>query len=322
MHRPHSRVVQSCRDGERLLNLSVVVLHHKHLRPVQDARRTLVDGRRRMVRLPAVASSLRQYDSHALVVHIVVDGARRITAAADAGDEVVGIVASRLLLQLPPDLLRDDTLHARHQIGIRMRSHRRAHNVERVLRMTTPVAYCLRTGVAERHVTCTNGMHLGAQHPHALHIRVLALHVGSSHEHLAAHTHQGAHRSRSHTVLSGSRLGDDACLPHLPRQQNLSDSVVNLVRTRVVQVLALQKQAAAVALAHPARIVERRRPPHIVLQQRVILRLKLLRLDDRQVGVLQVVNTLIEDFRHVCASELPVEAVLVYLIMVHMYNSF
>ena len=105
VHGTHARIVESGRNGECLLYLTVLILHHKHLRTVQDTCGAFMDGGCRVVSLPTVTASLCQHDLHAFVVHVVVDGASRIRAAADAGDEIVGIVAPDLLLKLPFDLL-------------------------------------------------------------------------------------------------------------------------------------------------------------------------------------------------------------------------
>jgi hypothetical protein len=53
-------------------------------------------------------------------------------------------------------------------------------------------------------------------------------------------------------VLAGAGLGDDAGLAEAPRQQDLADAVVDLVRAGVVQVLALEEDAAAAAPRGPA----------------------------------------------------------------------
>ena len=106
--------------------------------------------------------------------------------------------------------------------------------------MAAPVAYGLVCGVLERHVSRAHRSHLSAQHPHALHVGVLAFDVQCSLIDHARHVHQCADRRRGHTVLSGSRLGDDAPLAHLLRQEYLADGVVYLVGTRVVEILALE----------------------------------------------------------------------------------
>jgi hypothetical protein len=50
---------------------------------------------------------------------------------------------------------------------------------------------------------------------------------------------------RSDAMLSGARLGDDALLAHALAQQHLAQRVVDLVRARVIQVLALQIDLAS-----------------------------------------------------------------------------
>ena len=123
--------------------------------------------------------------------------------------------------------------------------------------MAAPVAYRLRASIRQCHVTRRYRVHLCAEHLHALHISVLTLHIGLPHEYLALHIHQCTHRRRSHTVLSCSRLCDDTCLTHLLRHQYLSDGVVDLMRTGVVEVLTLQVELTAVVLTHALGIVQR-----------------------------------------------------------------
>ena len=123
MHRTYAGIVQAGTNREGLLDLSVVVLHHEHLRPMQDAGGAPVQGGGGVVGVPAVSAGLGEHDFHAVVVGIVVDGAGGIAASADACEEIVGVVAARLLLQLPLQLLGDNALHACHQVRIGVRTH-------------------------------------------------------------------------------------------------------------------------------------------------------------------------------------------------------
>ena len=157
-------------------------------------------------------------------------------------------------------------------------------------------------------------MHLGPQHLHAFHIRVLTFHIRSPHEHLALHVHQRTHRGRSHAVLSGACLGDDACLAHLLSQQYLSDGVVDFVGSRVVEVLALEIQLTAILLAHATCEIQRRRPSHIILQQCVVLLLERCCLDNPQVLASQILYCGIENFGDISAAELSVKTIFIYLI--------
>ena len=188
--------------------------------------------------------------------------------------------------------------------------------------MAAPVSDSLRAGIAQRHIARTDGMHFGAQHLHALYVGVLTLHIRSSHKYFTLHTHQGAYRCCGYTMLSGTRLGDDARLAHLLCQQDLSHGVVDFVGTRVVQVFALQVQLTTVLLAHAAGKVERRGTSDVVAQQSVILVLELLRLDDGQVLLLQVLHCRVENLGDVGAAELSVITFFVYLIVAHIFKSF
>ena len=188
--------------------------------------------------------------------------------------------------------------------------------------MAAPVADGLAAGIGKRHVAGSHRMHRGTEHAHALQIGVLALNVGGSHENLTLHVHQCTHRGRGDTVLAGTGLGDDASLAHALSKKDLSDGVVDFVGTGVVQVLALQEQAAAIALAHATGLVECRRTAHVVLQQLAILLLETLRLHDWQVSILQRLQRGIEDLGHIGSTESSVEAVFVYLEFVLLCHFF
>ena len=239
VHRTHTRIVETSRDGVCLLNLSVIILHHQHLGSVQNTRGTPMDGGGGVIGITALSACFGKHYLYAFIVHIVIDGASGVATSSDAGDKIVRIVAPYLFLQLPFYLLAYNTLHASYKVGVGVRSHSATYYVEGVSRVTAPVAYGLRAGIAQCHIACANGMHLGTQHLHPLNIGVLTLHVCCSHEYFTLHVHQRTHRSCCHTVLSGSRLSNDASLAHTFRQEDLTDGVVNLVSSRVVQVLTL-----------------------------------------------------------------------------------
>ena len=96
--------------------------------------------------------------------------------------------------------------------------------------------------------------------------------------------------------------------------------MVLLILTRVVQVLTLQVELAAVLLTHALGKVERRGPAHVVFQQRIVSLLELRGLDDRQVGILQVVYALVEYLRHVGTAELSVKSSFIYkIVFFHFY---
>ena len=81
---------------------------------------------------------------------------------------------------------------------------------------------------------------LGAEHVHAEHIRLLPLDVDRAHIDDAFEPEARAERRRGNAVHAGAGLGDDALLAHAPRQQNLAEHVVDLVRAGVIELLALE----------------------------------------------------------------------------------
>ena len=257
VHRSDARIVETGTDGEGFLNLSVFGLHHEGAGSVDNAFCSAVHGGSGVVGIYSVSGSLSQINLHAVIINVVVDGSGSITSATHAGDEVIRIVAAYLLLQLPFQFFGDNALHLGYNVRIRMRTHGRTYDVEGILWMTAPVADSFRAGIAQRHIACAHRVHLGSQHLHTLYVGMLSFHIGGTHENLTLHVHQGAYRSCSHTVLSGSGFGNDAGLAHLLGHENLTDGVVNFVCTGMVQVLALQIELASVLLAHALGIIKR-----------------------------------------------------------------
>ena len=100
MHRSHPGIIQAGRDGEGFFDLAVGRLHHQHPGTVQDTGTAAVNRSRGISGIHAVAAGFRQDNLHSFIVHIMINGTGCIAAAADAGDEVVGIVPANLFLQL------------------------------------------------------------------------------------------------------------------------------------------------------------------------------------------------------------------------------
>ncbi len=102
--------------------------------------------------------------------------------------------------------------------------------------------------------------HSGPQNLHPPDIRPLLLDVHLAHVDLALHLHQTRRRRQSHAMLPRPRLGDQLRLPHLLRQQRLSQAVIDLVRPRVVQILPLEvNRRAAQFLREVSALVDGRR---------------------------------------------------------------
>src|SRR3546814_11087701 len=79
--------------------------------------------------------------------------------------------------------------------------------------------------------------------------------------------------------VCSSDLGDDPCLAHATREQDLADAIVDLVRAGVVEFLALEVDFGAVArgrafaqrLGQPFGIIERAGAADIMFEQIVEL---------------------------------------------------
>ncbi len=73
-------------------------------------------------------------------------------------------------------------------------------------------------------------------------------------------------------MLTCSGLGDDPLLAHLAGQQSLTQHIVDLVRSGVVEVFSLEEDPRATGmLTQPCRFVQRRRPAAVVPLQPVQL---------------------------------------------------
>ena len=174
--------------------------------------------------------------------------------------------------------------------------------------MTAPVTYGLVSGILECLVATLNGINLGTKHLHTFHVDMLALHIEGSHIDTAWHIHQRTHRSSSHTMLTSTGLGHNACLAHTLGYQDLANGIVDLMCPSMIEVFALQIELTAIPLAHTLGEIKWRGTAYIVAQQLPILILEFLTFNDRKIGVLKILNGLIEDFRDVCPTKAAIKA--------------
>src|SRR5439155_15328089 len=131
-------------------------------------------------------------------------------------------------------------------------------------------------GVAQGPAAALYRHDLGSQGPHLEDVQLLPANVLRANVDLALQTEKGSRRGGGHAVLAGPRLGDDARLAHAPRQQRLPDTVIDLVRAGVVEVLALQIDPGTAGLTRqPFGKGQGGWAAHIVLQVVVKLPLKL-----------------------------------------------
>ena len=140
----------------------------------------------------------------------------------------------------------------------------------------------------------STGTHLGAEHLHAQHVRLLPLDVDRAHVDDAFQPELRAQGRGGDAVHAGAGLGDDARLAHALRQHDLAEHIVHLVRAGVVEVLALEIDLRAAEMRGQALgEIERRRPADIMREMAVHLALEGGIGLGRGVGLLQI-----EDQRH------------------------
>ena len=134
-----------------------------------------------------------------------------------------------------------------------MRTGGRAKDVVGRLNVGHPVTEGLVDRILERRRTRGHSDNLGAEHLHARDVQSLALGVLTSHVDRAIEAKESSCGRGSHTVLAGPSLRDDTRLTQLLGQQRLAEHVVDLVRTRVVQVLALKEDTHATQVGRKTR---------------------------------------------------------------------
>ena len=246
MLRPDAGIVEPCANAVRERNLAIVILQDETLRPLQHAQAPHFGiGEASGVRaaVNTMAARLHTNQPHLLVLQKGIEDAHRVAAAANARHNRIGQPTRPLrpILYLANRLAPDDALEVAHHRRIGVRPQDAAQQIMRAAHIRHPIADRLVDGVLERLAAAFHATHLGSQQPHAEDIGLLARHVHHAHVDDALDAQFGRHRGRGDAVLARARLGYNARLVHLARhQQRLPQRVVDLVRARVRQILALE----------------------------------------------------------------------------------
>ena len=143
----------------------------------------------------------------------------------------------------------DHRLEVAHQFRIGMRPGRGADQVIGILDIGHPVPQRLVHRVLQRAVPGADRPHLRTQQLHPEHVGLLPLDIGGAHVDHAGIAETGGDGGRSHAVLAGAGLGDDAALAHALGEQDLAEAIVDLVRAGVVEILALEIDFRAAEMA-------------------------------------------------------------------------
>jgi hypothetical protein len=248
------RIVESGGDRVRRRHLAVGVLQHHRACAVEHAERAAFAGEARCM-LPqsaAAAACLDADEAHRRILEKGREQADGVRAAADAGDDGIGALASGALENLALRFLADDAVEIAHHARERVGPEDRAEDVVRRAHVRHPVTHRLVDRVLERLRARGDRHDFRAEEPHPLDVRVLPAHVLLAHVDDAVEPQQGGRGRCRDAVLAGAGLGDHPLLLHRSRQQRLAEGVVDLVRAGVQQILALEKDARAAQLLRQA----------------------------------------------------------------------
>ena len=232
-------------------------------------------------------------DPNVGVIQEWVEQAQSVGATADASHQRVRqatFAFQHLLLSLRSDNGLEIADHSR--VGVWSGSG--TDDVESVFDVGYPVAQRLVHRVFQRPGTRGHRHNLSTQKAHAEHVRCLTLNVGRTHVDGTGQAKQRANRCRCNTVLTRAGFGNDAGLSHATGKQDLSQTVVDLVRAGVVQLVALEVDFCTTQLfGQPLGKVQRAWATDVVLGEHVEL------FPERRIWLCSTPFTLqIKDQRH------------------------
>ena len=283
---------------------------------MQDARRAAAAERLGIVAVRiAAAAALDAELLHVGIVAEIIDRTDGVAPAADAGNEVVGFRVE-FLLCLCADLLTDDLLEIAHHHRIGMRTNGGANDIVGIRDVRRPVADSLTRRILQRSRTARYGDDRRAEQTHTEHVELLTLYVQRPHEDAAFHPKECRHRRRRDTVLSCTRLCDDALLAHAVCEECLSERIVDLMRPRMEKILALEIDVRlAVVLRQPLGKVKIRRTPCILLEIAAVLRLKRRIVTVFQICLLQLIQCRHHDLGHILPAIVAKSSLLAHILL-------
>ena len=158
----------------------------------------------------------------------------------------------------------------------------------------------------------SNRHHGRTEQFHAEYIGRLALDILGAHINHALHAIARGHGRGGHAMLAGTGFGDHPLFTHALGQQRLANGVVDLVRTGVVEVFALEVDLrAAAGFAEPAGVVNRAGAANVVLEFVLVFGQKIWVVFIAGVFALQFVQRSHQGFGHISAAVAPKVALCV-----------
>lgn len=137
-------------------------------------------------------------------------------------------------------------------------------------------------------------------------------HIGGTHIDDALQPHEGAYGGYRHTMLPGTCLRDDAALSHPFGKQHTADGIVDLVRTRVAEVFALQIYVGVIMRGKTLGMIEGSGSPYVFAEQFFIFCNKFRIINIFQESLMQFLHIGMEYFGDICAAEITIVSVFVY----------
>ena len=221
--------------------LALVVLKQIRERALKRSRRSTRESRCMATGFDAVACRFEADQPGIRIVDERVKDTDRIRTTTDARCDGIRQPA-RLRLDLRTRLEPDHPLEIAHHRRKRMGPSRGAEAVVRVVGVGDPVPEGLVDRVLQRLGAGLDRHHLRAKQPHPRDVEGLTCGVDRTHVDDALQTQQCTGRRSGHPVLARTRLRDHPRLAHLLRQQRLTEHIVDLVRSGVVEVFSLQEE--------------------------------------------------------------------------------
>ena len=121
-----------------------------------------------------------------------------------------------------------------------MRSHDRSQTIMRVIDSGGPLPHRLGYRILQGCCTGCNRNDLCSEQPHAIDIECLTLRILLAHEYNTFHIQECCCRRRCNSMLTGSGLRDQTGLTHFLRQECLSQDIIDLMGSSMIQVFSLQ----------------------------------------------------------------------------------
>jgi hypothetical protein len=235
----YTGVVETSRDRVSLANLSVLVLDNVGTDTVKDTLGSSRKSRAVTVCVDTVTTSLDTEELDGEILGEGVEHARGIAATTNAGNYSIGKLAT-LGLHLLLGLVSDNRLESTDDRGEGVGADGRSDDVVSCVEVNDPSAHGLVDCVTQGLSSSLNSNNLRTKQLDAEDVQGLTPDILGSHVDGALHVELGADSGCRNTVLTSSGLGNNLSFAQSPGNEYLSESVVDLVTSGMVQILSLQ----------------------------------------------------------------------------------